>query len=49
MTTYNSQMFYLGNFADMDTNETNSDAENANLISGTYNKPLHDLHARMVR
>ncbi len=29
-------MFYIGNFADMDTNETDSDNENPNVVLGLY-------------
>lgn len=39
MTTFNSQMFYLGTFADMDTDEADFDAEGHANILGTYVKP----------
>lgn len=39
MATFNSQMFYLGNFAAMDTVESNTEAENPGLILGTYASP----------
>ena len=39
MPVFNSQMFFLGNFADMDTNESNGDTENAAAILGSYSKP----------
>jgi hypothetical protein len=39
MPVFNSQMFFLGNFADMDTNESNGDTENAAAILGSYFKP----------
>jgi len=35
-TTYTVEMFYAGNFADMDTDETDSDNENPNLVLGTF-------------
>ena len=40
MATYNSQMFFLGNFADMDTNESNTATENAGAILGNYANPV---------
>jgi len=36
-TTVTVQMFYAGNFADMDTDETDQDNENPNIVLGTYN------------
>lgn len=36
MPVFNSQMFFLGNFADMDTNESNGDTENAAAILGSH-------------
>lgn len=39
MATYNSQMFYLGNFTDMDTNEAIISNENPKAILGTYASP----------
>lgn len=39
MAVHNNEMFFLGNFADMDTVESNSSTENAAAILGTYSKP----------
>ena len=39
MPVYNSQMFFLGNAADMDVNEASSNTENANAILGSYSQP----------
>ncbi len=35
-TTSTVEMFYIGNFADMDTNESDADNENPNVVLGTY-------------
>lgn len=41
MTIFNSQMFFLGNFSDVDPNEFNAYSENASTLIGTYtNLPL---------
>ena len=39
MSVFNIQMIFLGNFADMDTNETNGVTENAGAILGNYDQP----------
>ena len=39
MPTFESQMFFLGNFADMDTDETNSNSEFASDVLGSYIQP----------
>lgn len=39
MAVFNSGMFFLGNFADMDPDETNTVSENSGLVLGTYNFP----------
>lgn len=35
-TSVTVQMFYIGNFTDMDTDETDQDNENPNVVLGTY-------------
>lgn len=39
MTVYYNQMFYLGQFADMDTNEADYAVESPNDVLGTYAQP----------
>mgnify|MGYP001800860766 CR=1 FL=1 len=35
-TVYDVQMFYIGNFADMDTDEGNTDNEDPDVVLGTH-------------